>query len=79
MVWFIVLNVLFNDGTLLTEVRVPKSPSYNNEKSCNLIGQLLADEQQAQIKNSGTVFYTCKAMSPSDIEGATGQKQGTDI
>jgi hypothetical protein len=74
MVWFIVLNILMNDGTLYTDIHYPNSPQYNNERECNVAGQILVDEKQIEIgTNSGTTYFICMSISPEQIRKATGK------
>lgn len=74
MVWFIVLNILMNDGTLYTEVQFPSKPEYNNEQECNVAGRALVDQRQIEIgTNSGKTYYICEVISPDQIRAATGK------
>lgn len=74
MIWFIVLNTLMNDGTLYTEVQFPNTPEYNNEKTCNEVGQLLVDKKQLEIgTNAGTTYFICQSISAEKIRAATGK------
>lgn len=74
MVWFIVLNIVMGNGDVYTDVHYPTSPQYNNEKSCNEIGQILVDEKQIEIgTNAGRTYFTCMTISEEQIRNATGK------
>jgi len=74
MIWFIVLNTLLTDGTLYTEVQFPNKLEYNNEKTCNEVGQLLVDKRQIEIgTNAGKTYFICQSISPEQIRAATGK------
>ena len=74
MIWFIVLNIVMNDGTLYTDVHFPNNPQYNTEKACNEAGQALADAEQVKIgTNAGTTYFICKAITPEEILKAIGE------
>jgi hypothetical protein len=74
MIWFIVLNTIMNDGTLYTDTRFPNSPQYNNEKSCNEAGQILADQLQLEIgTNTGKTYFICRSVSIDDLSAAVGK------
>ena len=71
MVWFIVLNILMNDGTLYTDIHYPNNPKYNNEKYCNEAGQALVDQKQIEIgTNSGKTYFICLPLSIEEIKKA---------
>lgn len=71
MIWFIVLNTLMNDGTLYTEVQFPNTPEYNNEKTCNEVGQALVDQRQLEIgTKSGTTYFICQSVTVDKIKSA---------
>lgn len=74
MIWFIVLNVVMNNGDVYTDVHYPNSPQYNNEQSCNEAGRELVDQKQIEIgTNAGRTYYICHVISPSEIRDATGK------
>lgn len=74
MIWFIVLNIVMNDGTLYTDVHYPNSPQYNNEKSCDEAGRELVDQKQIEIgTNAGRTYYICLNITPEQIHDATGK------
>lgn len=74
MIWFIILNIVMNDGTVYTDVHFPNSPEYNNEKNCNEAGQILVDQKQVEIgTNSGKTYFICRAITREDIRNATGK------
>ena len=74
MIWFIVLNTLMTDGTLYTEVQFPNTPEYNNEKTCNEVGQALVDQRQLEIgTKSGTTYFICQSVTVDKIKSALGQ------
>ncbi len=80
MIWFIVLNIVLSDGTLYTELQFPNSPQYNNEKTCNEVGQTLANQRQLEIgTNAGRSYFICKSITPEQIKAATGEKQGNNL
>jgi hypothetical protein len=75
MVWFIVLNILMNDGAMYTKIHVANDPTYNNEQSCNEAGKILVDQAQLEIgTNSGKTFFTCLALTAEEIRAATGKR-----
>lgn len=74
MIWFIVLNILMNDGTLYTEIKFPNDPKYNNEIDCNQAGQAIVDQKQLEIgTNAGRTYFICKFITPENIRDATGK------
>ena len=74
MIWFIVLNTLLSDGTLYTEVQFPMKPEFNNEKSCNEVGQILVDKKQLEIgTNAGTAYFICQQVTIEQIGKAIGK------
>lgn len=74
MIWFIVLNVVMNNGEVYTDVHYPNSPQYNNEQSCNEAGRQLVDAKQIEVgTNSGRTYYICMAITPEQIRDATGK------
>ncbi len=74
MIWFIVLNVVMNNGDVYTNVHYPNSPQYNNERSCNEAGQELVDQKQVEVgTNSGRTYFTCVAITSEEIRDATGK------
>lgn len=74
MIWFIVLNIVMNNGDVYTDVHFPNKSEYNNEQSCNEAGQALADSKQIEIgTNSGKTYFICKAITPEEIRAATGK------
>ena len=74
MIWFIVLNTLMTDGTLYTEVQFPNTPEYNNEKTCNEVGNELMEQEQMKIgTNAGTVYFICKELGLDQVRKATGK------
>jgi hypothetical protein len=79
MIWFIVLNIVMNDGSVYTNVHFPNSAEYNNEQSCNEAGRLLVDQKQVEIgTNAGKTYYICHSISADEIKAAT-KKPGQDI
>lgn len=74
MIWFIVLNIVMNNGDVYTDVHFPNKPEYNNEQSCNEAGQALVDQKQVEIgTNSGKTYFICRAISADEIRAATGK------
>jgi hypothetical protein len=74
MIWFIVLNVVMNNGDVYTDVHYPNSPLYNNEQECNVAGRELVDQKQIEVgTNSGRTYYTCMVITPEQIRTATGK------
>lgn len=60
MIWFIVLNIVMNNGDVYSDIHYPNSPEYNNEKSCNESGQALVDQKQIEIGTSnGKAYFIC--------------------
>lgn len=79
MIWFVILTVLMSDGTMYSDIHVPNSPEYNNEKSCNEAGQAMVDQKQLEIgTNTGTAYFICKAITKEEYNKATsGPKTNT--
>jgi hypothetical protein len=74
MIWFIVLNIVMNNGDVYTDVHYPNSPQYNNERECNEVGLALVDQKQIEIgTNAGRTYYTCMSISAEQIRAATGK------
>lgn len=74
MIWFIVLNIVMNNGDVYTDVHFPNKPEFNNEQSCNEAGQALVDAKQVEIgTNTGKTFFICKAITPEEVRAATGK------
>lgn len=74
MIWFIVLNVVMNNGDVYTDIHYPNKPEYNNDQSCNEVGRELVDQKQIEIgTNSGRTYYVCHVITPSEIRAATGK------
>jgi hypothetical protein len=74
MIWFIVLNIVMNNGDVYTDVHYPNAPQYNNEQECNAAGRALVDAKQIEVgTNSGRTFYACMAITPEQIRAATGK------
>jgi hypothetical protein len=74
MFWIIVLNIVMNNGDVYTEIQYPKTPEYNNEKTCNEVGQVLVDQRQIEIgTNSGKAYFTCKSITVKEIDAALGR------
>jgi len=74
MIWFIVLNIVMNNGDVYTDVHFPNKPEFNNEQSCNEAGQALVDQKQVEIgTNSGKTYFICRAISADEIRAATGK------
>lgn len=69
VVWFIMLMVSNADGTANAELQYPLQPQFNNEKSCNETGQILADETQLKIGlNNGKVFWKCEPVPMDKLQ-----------
>ena len=78
MVWFIVLNILMNDGTLYTDVHYPNEPRYNNQQECNVAGQALVDQKQLEVgTNAGRTYFICMSITAEEIRKATGSGSNT--
>lgn len=74
MIWFIVLNIVMNNGDVYTDVHFPNKPEYNNEQSCNEAGQALVDQKQLEIgTNAGKTYFICRTISSEEIRAATGK------
>jgi len=79
MIWFVVLNILMNDGTLYTNIHYPNDPKYNNEQDCKQAGQELADQKQLEIgTQAGKTYFMCGAITAEEIKKAL-KPSGTDI
>jgi hypothetical protein len=74
MIWFIVLNIVMNNGDVYTDVHYPNTPQYNTERACNDAGRMLVDEKQIEIgTNSGRTYFACIAITAEEIRKATGK------
>lgn len=71
MIWFIVLNVVMNNGDVYSEIQFPNSAEYNNEKSCNEAGQLLVDQKQIEVGTAnGKTYFICIPVDKSKLDQA---------
>lgn len=69
MVWFIVLNVIMNNGDVYTDLHFPNSPQYNNEKACEENGQALVDEKQIEVGTAnGKTYFACIQIEKSKLD-----------
>jgi hypothetical protein len=74
MIWFIVLNIVMNNGDVYTDVHFPNKPEYNNEQACNEAGQELVDQKQIEIgTNAGKTYFICRSITSDEIRAATGK------
>lgn len=73
-IWYIILVAVMTDGNATVDVRYPNTPQYNNEQTCNEVGNLLMEKEQMKIgTNAGTVYYICKSVTEDEIRKATGK------
>jgi len=73
-IWYIILVTVMADGNATVDTRYPNTPEYNNEATCNEVGdQLMRAEQMKIGTNAGTVYFICKAISSQEIGKATGK------
>lgn len=73
-IWYIILVTVFTDGNATVDVRYPNTPQFNNEQTCNEVGNQLIEQEQMKIgTNAGTVYYICKVISSEEIRKATGK------
>ena len=73
-IWYIILFTVLADGKATVDTRYPNTPEYNNEKTCNDVGNFLMDEEQTKIgTNAGIVYYICKEITSEEINKATGK------
>jgi hypothetical protein len=71
-IWYILLVTVMADGKLMADVRYPNNPQYNNEQTCNEVGEFLMKEEQGKIgTNSGVVYYICKEITAEEQRKAT--------
>lgn len=72
MIWLVILTTVMLDGSVYTEVRVPNSPKFNDEASCNVAGQAIVDQKQLEIgTKTGTVYFVCSPITKEQIDKAT--------
>lgn len=77
-IWFVILFTVLVDGKATVDVRYPNTPKYNDEKSCNMAGNSIMEEEQSKIgTNSGTVYYICKSITEDQIKAATTKGSAT--
>ena len=73
-IWYILLvtvTVNNNDVQVFAETRYPNTPEYNNEKTCNEVGQALVDQRQLEIgTKSGTTYFICQSVTVDKIKSA---------
>lgn len=73
-IWYIILFTVMADGKATVDTRYPNTPEYNNEKTCNQVGEYLMNEEQTKIgTNSGTVYFICKEITSEEINKASGK------
>lgn len=77
-IWYIILVTVLADGKAAVDVRYPNTPEYNNEKTCNEVGDYLMREEQMKVGTSqGTVYFICKNLSQEEMTKALKGGQGT--
>lgn len=68
MIWFVILVTINTSGTVTATTHYPKSPTVNNEKTCNEYGELLSNKVQMEKgTNNSKVFWKCEALSYKTI------------
>ena len=71
-IWYIILFTVLADGKATVDTRYPNTPEYNNEKTCNDVGNYLMEQEQAKIgTNAGIVYFICKEITDAEIKSAT--------
>ena len=71
-IWYILLVTVLADGKVTADVRYPNTPEYNNEQTCNEVGDYLMREEQMKIgTQSGMVYFICKEITPVEQKKAT--------
>lgn len=74
MIWYIILVAVLADGSATVDVRYPNSPKFNNQQTCNEVGNTLMEQEQMKIgTNAGTVYFICKTISSEEIRNASGK------
>lgn len=78
MIWFIVLNVVMNNGDVYSDLHFPNSPQYNNEKECNESGQALVDQKQIEVGTAnGKAYFICIPLEKSKLDAAVGSNSNS--
>lgn len=73
-IWYIILVIVMTDGSASVDTRYPNTPEYNNEKTCNEVGNELMEQEQMKIgTNAGTVYFICKELGLDQVRKATGK------
>lgn len=76
-IWFIILVTVLADGTATVETKYPNKPEYNDEKTCNEVGNVFMQQEQMKVgSNNGTVYFICKEISAQDQRNATSKGNG---
>lgn len=62
-IWFIIIMVAHSNGQVEAVTQYALNPQYNNEKSCNEVGQQLADNQQLKVgSDNAKVYWKCDSI-----------------
>lgn len=63
IIWFIMLMVVHSDGQVEATTQYALDPQYNNEESCNKVGQQVADQAQLKVGlDNGKVYWKCESI-----------------
>ena len=75
--WYIILVTVMADGQASVDARYPNTPEYNNEKTCNEVGNMIMEQEQMKIgTNAGTVYYICKELTGEQIKKSLSKGSG---
>lgn len=74
-IWYIILVTVMSDGRAMVDVKYPNTAEYNNEKTCNEVGNVFMEQEQTKLGTSnGTVYYICKNINEAEIKAALSKK-----
>lgn len=64
MIFFITLVLISPSGEAYIETKFPNDAKYNTQESCNLAGQMWADNYQKKANElgGGKVFWSCNSV-----------------
>jgi hypothetical protein len=67
--WIIMLMIAHNNGQVEASIQYALDPQYNNEKSCNEVGQQVADQAQLKVGlDNAKVYWKCDVVPLESIK-----------
>ena len=68
-IWIIIIMVAHGNGQVDVFTQYPLESQYNNEKSCNDVGQQVADNEQLKFGlNNAKVYWKCDSIPVEAIK-----------